>query len=436
MAVAKETQHSMQRRSAAHDYSLPGFYHITLHVAEGMGQLLGTVVGSDADKATVALTEVGKAVEHELLTAITAHYPMITVDTYIVMPEHLHFILVVRAAIVSSSGRKTHLGQVIAGFKKGCNHAFWAAIGEGGTCAVKPHSTVAEEGAKGATKTEGAKGTTKTEGATETEGAKGTAGASTVTGGYAARKERYSSGRATLFAPGYCDVMPIEAGQLTTMRNYIKDNARSRWLRTHHRERLQPRRDGIDTAVTPAALRGYLKRECPAHLVTPEVLAQIEGRLMIADAGAGDRITCHSYGERALLNRRLLPVVCHRKDKDRYEEQKARCLEAAAQGGVLVSPRIAKGEQGIIDEAVSRGYAVIAIADNGFPEVYHPSQERIDRCAEGRLLIITPWQYRYRGKNEAISVPACKTMNCIAQAICRLRDDWWKTMSIEEMQRP
>ena len=137
-----------------------------------------------------------------------------------------------------------------------------------------------------------------------------------------------------------------------------------------------------------------------------------------------------------MLNRRLLPVVCHRKDKDRYEEQKARCLEAAAQGAVLVSPRIAKGEQAIIDEAVARGYAVIAIADNGFPEVYHPSQERMDRCAEGLLLIITPWQYKYRGKNEAISVPACKTMNCIAQALCRLRDDWWKTMSIEGMQRP
>ena len=62
----------------------------------------------------------------------------------------------------------------------------------------------------------------------------------------------------------------------------------------------------------------------------------------------------------------------------------------------------------------------------GFPEVYHPSQERLDRCAAGLLLIITPWQYRYFGKNDTISVPACKTMNCVAQAICRVRDDWWK----------
>ncbi len=121
LPIVNATQHSMQRRSAAHDYSLPGFYHITLHVAEGMGQPLGAVIGSEADAATVALTEVGTAVEHELLTA-------------------------------------------------------------------------------------------------------------------------------------------------------------------------------INTALTPAALRGYLKRECPAHLATPETLAQIERRLLVA----GDKITCHSYGERGL----------------------------------------------------------------------------------------------------------------------------------------
>jgi hypothetical protein len=69
---------------------------------------------------------------------------------------------------------------------------------------------------------------------------------------------------------------------------------------------------------------------------------------------------------------------------------------------------------------------VIIIADNGFPERYHPSMERIDRCAEGKLLIVTPWQYQYRGKNEQLTIPFCKAMNCVAQALCRQKDDWWK----------
>ena len=93
---------------------------------------------------------------------------------------------------------------------------------------------------------------------------------------------------------------------------------------------------------------------------------------------------------------------------------------------MLVSARIAKGEQAIMDEVVNRGFPVILIADNGFPEVYHPSTERIERCAEGRLLIVTPWKYHYRGKDEGISVVECKTMNCVAQALCRKSDDWWK----------
>ena len=107
-------------------------------------------------------------------------------------------------------------------------------------------------------------------------------------------------------------------------------------------------------------------------------------------------------------------------------QQQARCLEEAESGAVLVSPRIAKGEQAIIDAAVQRGFPVVLIADNGFPEVYHPSTERIERCAAGMLLIVTPWQYHYRSKDENITVIECKTMNCLAQALCRTRDNWWK----------
>ena len=51
---------------------------------------------------------------------------------------------------------------------------------------------------------------------------------------------------------------------------------------------------------------------------------------------------------------------------------------------------------------------------------------QIERCGDGRLLIISPWQYQYRGKEDAVSVPFCKTMNCVAQALCRQKDEWWR----------
>ena len=138
-------------------------------------------------------------------------------------------------------------------------------------------------------------------------------------------------------------------------------------------------------------------------------------------------VNCDSYGNRQLLQCRLLPVVCHRKDKVSFTQQKQRCLTAASKGTILVSARIAKGEQEIIDTAIQQGYPVITIEDNGLPELYHPSERRIDLCATNKLLIVTPWRYIYRHTHEPISVVECKTMNCIVQALCRTKDSWWKT---------
>ena len=45
VANRRPTEHYMGRRSTVNDYSLPGMYHITLRVAEGMGHPLGRVVG-------------------------------------------------------------------------------------------------------------------------------------------------------------------------------------------------------------------------------------------------------------------------------------------------------------------------------------------------------------------------------------------------------
>ena len=232
-----------------------------------------------------------------------------------------------------------------------------------------------------------------------------------------------TTGRRPLFAHGYCDVQPISDEQLATQRAYIAANPRSRLQRSMQRASLTACRMAHTTALTPSALRGFLKRECLAKHATPEALAAIECRLLLADG----MVALDTYGHRELLNSRLLPVVCHRKDKERLNDQKARCLTEAASGAVLVSPRIAPGEQEIMDAAVHGGFPVVLIHDNGFPERYHPSAERINQCAAGQLLLLTPWQYQYRGKNEQVTIPFCKAMNCVAQALCRLKDDWWKS---------
>ncbi len=396
----------MTWRAAAHDYTWAGVYHITIRVADELGQPLGRVVGDisapdgSANAPRTALSPIGQMVEYELLHTIHAYYPMIVVDTYAIMPEHLHFILEVQDRIVSQNGKVQSLGQVIAGFKKGCNKRYWeiAGISSGETIMqrAKPDATLIKEDL--------------------------TATAGSVPAGFVGGKPRFSTGRQPLFNPGYCDVMPVDAQQLATQRAYIAANPRSRLLRTGNRAMLMPQRGTIYTAITLAALRGFLMRECAPRFITQEALSQIEPRLLLA----GGMVICDSYGNRTLLSeKRCLPVVCHRKDANRFSDQKQRCLEEAEHGTVLVSARIAKGEQEIMDEAQHRGYPVVLIADNGFPEVYHPSAERIEQCAMGKLLIVTPWQYQYRKKDETVSVPFCKTMNCVSQALCRTKDDWW-----------
>ena len=401
----------MKRRSQAHDYSFMGVYHITINVARGLKQPLGRIGGQlckpdgDSDAPHVDLSPVGRMVEEELRESIHRFYPMLEVQDYVVMPEHLHFLLVAHSDVVSQSGKLTHLGHVIAGFKYGCNKRYWAMMGRINLATESP-----------GTLTTTAPGTLATT-APETLGAERRQNDGSVLGDSVAKEKL-----PPLFEAGYCDIMPVDADQLATQRAYIHANPRSRLMRMTNQQWLHPQRHTIDTAVSLRALYGYLQRECPRQL-TDEVFSTLVNRLL----KVGDSVVCDSYGSKELLSRRLLPVVCHRKDASLFEQQKDCCLREAAAGAVLVSARISKGEQEIMDAVLLRGYPIIRIEDNGFPEIYHPSADRMDCCAAGQQLLIAPWSYQYRTREDSISVPLCKTMNCVAQAICKMRDDWWKT---------
>ena len=409
----------MKRRSQAHDYSFMGVYHITINVARGLKQPLGRIGGQlckpdgDSDAPHVDLSPVGRMVEEELRESIHRFYPMLEVQDYVVMPEHLHFVLVAHSDVVSQRGKRTHLGQGIAGFKYGCNKRYWAMMGRINLATESPGTLMTTAPGTHATTAAGTHATP----APETLGAERRQNDGSVLGDSVAKEKL-----PPLFEAGYCDIMPVDADQLATQRAYIHANPRSRLMRMTNQQWLHPQRHTIDTAVSLLALYGYLQRECPRQL-TDEVFSTLVNRLL----KVGDSVVCDSYGSKELLSRRLLPVVCHRKDASLFEQQKDCCLREAAAGAVLVSARISKGEQEIMDAVLLRGYPIIRIEDNGFPEIYHPSADRMDRCAAGQQLLIAPWSYQYRTREDSISVPFCKTMNCVAQAICKMRDDWWKT---------
>lgn len=234
-----------------------------------------------------------------------------------------------------------------------------------------------------------------------------------------------------LFSPGYNDKPFSDEDTLNEKRHYILHNPIERVRRSSNHEWLHAKRGGVDTALTISATICYLRRECHPKDVAPDILNMITGYLLTTKNASQGRveITCDTYGNRELLDRnnyRLLPLVCHRKDRHLYEQQRMACLTAATEGAVIVSACISPQENALFKELTSSGYRTIRIEDNGFPDIYHPSEDRQHLCATGSHLIITPWRYHYVAKDQSIRTAYCKTMNCIAQAVCRRKDDWWK----------
>ena len=214
-------------------------------------------------------------VEQELTESIHAYYPMIEVSDFVIMPDHLHFILVVHSRIVSPNGRETHLGQVIAGFKKGCNRRYWeitgltAAEGQGEPAVA---GAMAPAGRKEGQGEPAAAGVMAPAGRKEGQGEPAAAGARMAPAGAMMMPEERrtdvetdslsvvppqegkapstgNTGRPPLFEYGYVDVMPLQPGQLETQRHYIHNNPRSRLMRTSNRNLQSPQRGDIGTAV-------------------------------------------------------------------------------------------------------------------------------------------------------------------------------------------
>ena len=252
----KPKAHSMKRRSFTHEYSYRGYFHITISTEQQLRQPLGRICGDiskpDGDAAAphVELTPFGQMVQQELLTSIKRHYPMVEVDTYVIMPEHLHILLHATRDIFSATGRRTHIGRVIAGFKQGCNRRYWEMTGRitapatGGQAEGQVEGQMEGQAEAQATKSPDAiaKNADPPTKAATNKAATNKAAATKAATTKAAMalndsvvEHHPSAPLPPLFDAGYCDVIPIDEAQLATQRAYILNNPRSRLLRTSNR---------------------------------------------------------------------------------------------------------------------------------------------------------------------------------------------------------
>ena len=118
-------------RLKGYDYSKAGYYFITICV-KNRENILGEVVGDDAHIVPfVRLSEYGRIVRKHILN-ISCSYSDVYVDKYIVMPNHIHMILILQnnsGTMWASSPTTARIPSIIRSLKtlvtKECEFSLW-----------------------------------------------------------------------------------------------------------------------------------------------------------------------------------------------------------------------------------------------------------------------------------------------------------------------
>lgn len=181
-----------------------------------------------------------------------------------------------------------------------------------------------------------------------------------------------------LFERGYNDSILLRDGQLEAMKRYLAENP----------------------------YRLAMKRARPEFLRVREGVEIGEWR-------------CSAVGNMALLraDRRLQVRVSRSMATELLAQEKERLLAEARAGAVLVSPSISPGEKMIMRAAFGEGLPVIALSSNGLDAMQKPSGERFYACAEGRLLLLSP--FPHSNNRSRITREVCNTLNALAWEICQ-----------------
>ena len=124
-----------ENRLSEYDYSRPGCYFVTVCTANrepilwAAEPVLTNHVGADIIRPQDRLSEYGKIVD-ESIRKIPAVYPLVQVDNYVIMADHIHLLL----RITENGGRmisaptkplSTVIGQMKRAVTKRCGRPVW-----------------------------------------------------------------------------------------------------------------------------------------------------------------------------------------------------------------------------------------------------------------------------------------------------------------------
>ncbi len=117
-------------RLKGYDYSSPGMYFLTLCV-KGRKSLLSNIVGNDALIVPQNnLSKIGVICD-KYINNITIKYKNVTIDKYVIMPNHIHMIIFLHGTMRASSPTK-NIETIIRSFKtmvtKEIGHSIWQRL--------------------------------------------------------------------------------------------------------------------------------------------------------------------------------------------------------------------------------------------------------------------------------------------------------------------
>ena len=346
LRFAGEKIPSMKRRSNINDYYGRHIYMITM-VVEGRRPLLGTlmdnstVVDGQEGEPFVVPTPLGQEIIR-CWELIPQFHHEVRLLAFQLMPDHLHGILFVQEAM------EEHLGQVISGFKAGCNKAYRMMMVE----AVPQHTE------KEFPQHTGNRGSSAYEVAPPllVETVPLYTNKLPLPSEHRLKKDDKSHG--LLFERGYNDLISKSYDMLPRLTAYLHDNPRRLAIRRQH----------------PNLFRMHRKTEVCGLLFT-------------------------SLGNHFLLDwpERQLVEMSRDANSEQVEERLQQVLAAAHNGAVTYTAAISKGEQIIARTVREKGFPLVVLLNEGFPKegspherFYKPGGVYFEACSKGNLILMEP----------------------------------------------
>ena len=312
------------------DYKGRAIYHFTLPVEERF-PLFGTLDGESADRAFVRLNPFGHRV-CQMLCGLAQFYAgkgfALKVLAQKVMPDHVHLVIQVLEPLPQS------IGAVVRGFKSGCTKVYKEMYMGSGENAAEVHGN-------------------------SEDGQERDADAPVHFARIFARRGSIWEQNAAY----YHERILHAPGQLRLMIDYVKDNPRRLWIKSHNPELFRLHRRTEEAGLSFTSMGNHFLLDWPDKQVVEM--------------------------SRSATN-------------DEVQERLQEVLAAAHNGTVTYTAAISKGEQFIARTLREQGYPLVVLLNDGFPKegspherYYKPGGVYFEACSKGQLLLLEPTEQAF-----------------------------------------